>query len=98
MTHAEPAQRPSEPSAALVWATTPAALCEAVLRPLAGRAAILLATAAHHLGRYAADAPDTARERALAAGHPCTRPRLAVVPSGIAQGRADLQFTHHQEP
>jgi hypothetical protein len=29
------------------------------------------------------------------AGHPATRPHLTVVPDGIAQGRADLQFTHH---
>jgi hypothetical protein len=36
----------------------------------------------------------TARNRAVTAGHPRTRPRLGVVPGGYAQGRADLQLTH----
>lgn len=104
MTHAEPAQSPAEAVIALLWTPTPAVLYGAVLRPLAGRVLLSASTALHTAAdactraRWALDEP-TARSRAVAAGHPSAqRPRLGVVPSGIAQGRADLQFLPRPRP
>jgi hypothetical protein len=120
VTGTPPAQRPVEPARTLLRDSGPAALYAGVLRHLAGRAAVLLASASLRLTRWA-----TARDRAVPPPgldlglRPClcgmgdaadrdhkqgcrrrgdydrAMARLSVLPGGYAQGRADLQFTHH---
>jgi hypothetical protein len=81
MTTPRPAQRPPEPPADGWRLPSPWAVTRALLRHLAGRAATSTAAVAQHTAHLAG-----------ALGHPR---HLGVVPTGIAQGRADLQFTHH---
>jgi hypothetical protein len=80
MTTPRPAQRPPEPPADGWRLPSPWAVTRALLRHLAGSAATSTAAVAQHTAHLAA-----------ALGHPR---HLGVVPTGIAQGRADLQFTH----
>lgn len=90
-----PAQRPADAPRGLPRDPGLPALYGDALRHLAARTGLLLGNVALTVARWGTtETRATARNRAVAAGHPSTRPRLAVVPTGIAQGRADAQFTH----